>query len=450
MADIRVNDIFYELIEENEKITECLNVLIRFKTFVDMISDYLKNNLESKVLTIFEDFHKEVEEVFRRNEMEFTVNRNLIQRKSQLVESSKPPKSDEIKQQLSSDQTIHSTKVGSKQLKPRLSLTTKKKTSKNQMKTTQREEVLISDENQRFVCSFIGCGKELKSKDGLRLHLRRHTTDVRRHKCHFEGCSFSFEKRSNLTNHINKHNGIRPHSCDQCGKRFASYKQIRQHINYTHKVSDHSLICKMDECYKQFKTEHTLKSHQKFHHLDEKRFACSQPNCTFKATHNSTLKIHMFNVHSDERPFVCDFEGCSKSYKNIHQLNIHIQTHSSEAKFKCLTDGCEKTFKTAKNLKTHTLHSHSGPELGCDWPGCDYTTKTPAHLRKHQIIHSSERNFLCVWPQCGKAFKTKDKLNIHLRIHTNDKRYVCSWPGCQYRCTHSGNFFKHKKIHIKS
>ena len=48
MANIRVNDIFDELIDENEKTTECLNVLIRFKTFVDLISEKQKNNLKPK------------------------------------------------------------------------------------------------------------------------------------------------------------------------------------------------------------------------------------------------------------------------------------------------------------------------------------------------------------------------------------------------------------------
>ena len=53
MAVIRVNDIFDELVEENEKITECLNVLIRFKTFVDLISDKLKNNFRIKGIADF-------------------------------------------------------------------------------------------------------------------------------------------------------------------------------------------------------------------------------------------------------------------------------------------------------------------------------------------------------------------------------------------------------------
>ena len=446
MAEIRVNDIFDELVEENEKITECLNVLIRFKTFIDLISDEMKNNLQSKRLQMFDDYHKEVEEVFIRNEMEFTVNRNLIQRKSQLVESSKPPKSDEIKQQLSSDQTIESTKrVNNKSSK---AMKLRKKSSRNQKKTN--EDLLMSDENQRFVCSFIGCGKQMKRKDSLRLHLKRHSSVPKTHKCHFEGCSFSTFGRTQLSDHINSHNGVRPFNCEFCPKRFTSTELKKRHTNYHHKVSDQTLICQMDECYKQFKTELSLKDHQKRIHLWEKRFACSQPNCAFKAINKSSLKTHMFNVHSDERPFVCDFEGCSKSYKSSQQLNIHIENHSSERKYKCLSDDCEKTFKSANSLRVHTLWTHSSQLLSCDWPGCEYTCKNRQCLRNHQVVHTSERKFLCVWPQCGKAFKNKSYLDKHLRIHSNDRRYVCSWPGCQYRCTDSGNIIKHKKIHNKN
>ena len=318
MADIRVNEILDEFIEENGKTTECLNVLIRFKTFVDLISE-LKNNLEPKELQIFEDFHKEVEEVFRRNEMEFTVNRNLIQRKSQLVESSKPPKSDEIRKQLSSDQTLESKKfvanIRSKALKIL-------KKSRNRKKRTKN--VLLMNENQRFVWSFIGCGKELKTKDSLREHLQRHSSDPKAHNCHFEGCSYSTNRESKFTHHINIHNDVRPYKCEFCPKEFFHPQGKKRHIDYHHKETDQTFICQMNECYKQFRTERCLKGHQNRNHL-EKKFACSQPNCAFKAVNKSTIGKHMYYYHSDERPFVCDFEGCPKSFKNRFQLKLHLR-----------------------------------------------------------------------------------------------------------------------------
>ena len=444
MADIRVNDIFDELIEENEKITECLNVLIRFKTFVDLISDKLKNHLESKLLYMFEDFNKEVEEVFRRNEMEFTVNRNLIQRKSQLVESSKPPKSDEIREEISFDQTFESTETVDHKKFEALDLQ-KKKSSMNQKKTT--EDILISDVNKRFVCSFIGCGKKLKTKEILRIHLKTHSSHPKPHKCHFEGCSSAFDNRRNLRDHINSHNGVRPFNCEFCPKRFTTASLRKRHTEYHHKV-DQTLICQMDECYKEFQTVHSLKEHQKRSHLREKRFACNQPNCAFRAVNKSIIKTHVFNVHSDERPFVCHFEGCSKSFKNRHRLKFHIESHSSERKFKCLSDGCEKIFKSETLLKAHTRYAHS-QIFSCDWPECEYTCNSRKCLRSHQVIHKSKRNVLCVCSQCGKAFKNKAQLDSHMKIHTNDKRYACSWPGCQYRSTNFANFYKHKRIHIK-
>ena len=44
---IRVNDIFDELIDENQRLKQCLNVFIEFKTFVDFISTKIANNLET-------------------------------------------------------------------------------------------------------------------------------------------------------------------------------------------------------------------------------------------------------------------------------------------------------------------------------------------------------------------------------------------------------------------
>ena len=39
MSYIRVNDIFDELIDENQRLKQCLNVFIEFKTFVDFVFD---------------------------------------------------------------------------------------------------------------------------------------------------------------------------------------------------------------------------------------------------------------------------------------------------------------------------------------------------------------------------------------------------------------------------
>ena len=47
MSCIRVNDIFDELIDENQRLKQCLNVFIEFKTFVDFISTKIANTLET-------------------------------------------------------------------------------------------------------------------------------------------------------------------------------------------------------------------------------------------------------------------------------------------------------------------------------------------------------------------------------------------------------------------
>ena len=82
--DIRVNDIFDELSEENKRLknelmfaNNCLKVLIKFKTFIDFISDNLKTDLDSNVSQKFEELRKEVKEVLKHKQYNYAVKINL-------------------------------------------------------------------------------------------------------------------------------------------------------------------------------------------------------------------------------------------------------------------------------------------------------------------------------------------------------------------------------------
>ena len=68
MSYIRINDIFDELIDENKRLKQCLNVFIQFQTFVDLVFNKLKNNLDSNDLQEYQKLIKEVEEVIPREE----------------------------------------------------------------------------------------------------------------------------------------------------------------------------------------------------------------------------------------------------------------------------------------------------------------------------------------------------------------------------------------------
>ena len=47
--------------------------------------------------------------------------------------------------------------------------------------------------------------------------------------CPYSGCGKIFSDRGNLKVHVRIHNGEKPISCSQCGQRFTSFGNKRDH-----------------------------------------------------------------------------------------------------------------------------------------------------------------------------------------------------------------------------
>ncbi|KAK6628173.1 hypothetical protein RUM43_001985 [Polyplax serrata] len=77
----------------------------------------------------------------------------------------------------------------------------------------------------RFSCPF--CGKCVRSKENLKLHIRKHTGE-RPFVCLF--CGRAFGGKSDLTRHLRIHTGERPYHCEMCGKCFARADYLSKHL----------------------------------------------------------------------------------------------------------------------------------------------------------------------------------------------------------------------------
>ncbi|KAL9879136.1 maternal gene required for meiosis isoform 2-T16 [Glossina fuscipes fuscipes] len=77
----------------------------------------------------------------------------------------------------------------------------------------------------RFACPF--CGKCVRSKENLKLHVRKHTGE-RPFVCLF--CGRAFGGKSDLTRHLRIHTGERPYHCESCGKCFARADYLSKHL----------------------------------------------------------------------------------------------------------------------------------------------------------------------------------------------------------------------------
>lgn len=79
--------------------------------------------------------------------------------------------------------------------------------------------------DKRFACMY--CGKCVRSKENLKLHIRKHTGE-KPFQCLF--CLRAFGGKSDLTRHLRIHTGEKPYECDVCGKKFARADYLSKHI----------------------------------------------------------------------------------------------------------------------------------------------------------------------------------------------------------------------------
>ncbi|XP_026477805.1 uncharacterized protein LOC113383763 isoform X2 [Ctenocephalides felis] len=88
-----------------------------------------------------------------------------------------------------------------------------------------RADAVSRQRERRFACPF--CGKCVRSKENLKLHVRKHTGE-RPFVCLF--CGRAFGGKSDLTRHLRIHTGERPYHCEACGKCFARADYLSKHL----------------------------------------------------------------------------------------------------------------------------------------------------------------------------------------------------------------------------
>lgn len=158
--------------------------------------------------------------------------------------------------------------------------------------------------------------------------------------------------------------------------------------------------------------------------IDEDSWTCG--HCGAKYQTEVDCNAHQLILHS--KKLICpvdhmEFEG----NRGMSQFNIHMRNKHANL-FPELTISCTYCHEEfASNFeKLAHMKTCSEKKFECDHCGRKYFTKT--ELIRHLKIISGEIAYVC--DLCSKACASTMDLKLHRTSHTNQKSYACSYPDC--------------------
>ena len=277
------------------------------------------------------------------------------------------------------------------------------------------EEKESKDEtNKEYNCS--ECQSKFKHKLSLNFHIKRTHNKRNAYKC--LECSQSFHTSAHLKIHresVHRRSTPLKFENKESHKKFVSDLLKRQKLN--HSLVGNPFECK--ECHKIFKNSETLRTHMNRVHFEE-QVTCDEDGCGQTFKNSISLKEHKKAVHIDHK-LSCDWPGCGRTYKQMKTLRLHKLTHTNEKVIPCKVEGCPKTFCNSRKMRDH-LNWHKKPHP-CQWPGCDkgfYNwEQLDGHINKE---HKNVRPFNCSFEGCDKAFHSNSLRVGHEKyVHINPK-----------------------------
>lgn len=197
------------------------------------------------------------------------------------------------------------------------------------------------------------CPKTFKLKYNLKEHMLVHSEE-KPFVCDI--CNTGFKRKSNLLTHRANHGGI-TQDCSYCNKTYKSKESLRLHIRKHHRglpyeIADGPLSCTV--CKEVFQDLDILKNHAKIHAKEKaKYYTCG--DCGKSVQHKYNFLRHL-TVHKKNTSFEC--ETCSKKFKRKDEIIKHLRIHSKNRPlFEC--EVCGVKVKHRKTLREHDRKHNS-------------------------------------------------------------------------------------------
>ena len=155
-----------------------------------------------------------------------------------------------------------------------------------------------------------------------------------------------------------------------------------------------------------------------------------------KLCDNTFSSVKGLNIHHHKDHSIVQCPKCGKYFSTQSSLDKHSYSHR-EAKFSC--ELCGKCFQFESRLNQHMV-THISKKLPCPKKSCDREFKNIGDLNRHMNVHTKGGWYYC--DKC--SYKNKDKRNTdsHRRKHDKpeDSHYECDKCGkkmkysMQFKC----------------
>ncbi|KAI4471578.1 zinc finger protein [Holotrichia oblita] len=248
----------------------------------------------------------------------------------------------------------------------------------------RHEKCHVNSQKKQFKCP--ACDKTFSVWRICSLHMWKcHEIDVGLLSCVI--CSYKTLSPFKLWPHLLTHEDKRQYLCNECGKSFKQFTQLRNHqvFHLANTEDAPNWICQQrcNICGNIFSDTKSLKKHIQSVHNKFKPYVCNI--CGHKTARKAMLELHL-RQHTGEKPYQCQL--CPYRTGDHNSLRRHLMRHSGGKKYSCPYCNYQSIQTTA--YKHHIILKHPGKEgiFRCTY--CSFGTVNEHTYRTH--IKEHERN----------------------------------------------------------